>query len=216
MSKNTCELSVFETDKSAIIKILKHALDNVTNDYIKVKYSNVNAHNGNQKPERVFVAELYHQLRMFQEECDCKNRRSKLKRLAILNNLTFNVEPLKQRRLAIGDEINNYYNFKRVIPDLILHHSQNDKKSKNQQLVCEVKSSYYITIENFKKDLAKLFLFKSRRFNYQNACFIFLGTKEELCRYLSVLDKEYIDRINSEKIIFITRDNNKWNFYEYK
>ncbi len=215
MSKNTYELSVFERATSAIIEILKLALDNVTNDYIKVEYSNVNANNGNQKPERVFVAELYHQLRMFQEDCDCKNKKAKFKGLGILNNLTFNVEPLKQRRLLVNDEIIDSYKFNRVIPDLILHHSQNDKKSNNQQLVCEVKSSYYITIENFKKDLAKLFLFKSRRFNYQNACFIFLGSKEELCKYLLVLNEKYIEQIKG-KIIFITRDNNKWNFYEYK
>jgi hypothetical protein len=203
MSVKKCNLSeIKELDSS--IKILGEGLKKVHKDYIEIAYQNVGKNS--QKPERVFVAELYHQLRILQGENKYKS----------LNNLRFNVEITKQGNLKDIDSLIDQYKIKRVIPDIVLHHSQNKRDTQNQLLACEVKSSYYITKSNFERDLIKLLLYKSNRFNYQYACFIFLGTKEELCKYLLGLGDLLRGRLANSSIKFITYETKSWSFYEYK
>ena len=198
-----CKLKEIKISKASILEVLGLALKKVKDDYIKISYQHVVRNL--QKPERVFVAELYHQLRCIQESG---------KYASLLGELKFNVEINKQGRLGDLDEFILNYNISKVIPDLVLHHSQNNNDHEKQLLACEVKSSYYITQRNFEKDLVKLLLYKSSRFNYQNACFIFMGTKEELCKYLMQLSPDFFIKLERNKIIFITYENEKtWSFY---
>lgn len=205
MSIESGNLKKFDVNQNGLIEVLNKAISKIKdNEYVKIDYGRVER--GSQKPERVFVAELYHQLRCIQES----NKHS------ILKDLKFNVEINKQGDLITGVKFIDNYKIKRVVPDLILHYHQNNTNSKMQQLVCEVKSSYCITKVNFEKDLVKLLLYKKSRLKYQNACFIFLGTKKELFNYLMMVYDELIQLIKENEVIFITHDKNKWNFYEYK
>lgn len=202
MSITSCNLKKFDFCKIEVIEILNEAISLIKDDeYLKVPYNRVKR--GSQKPERVFVAELYHQLRCIQES----------NKHPFLKDLKFNVEINKQGDLITEIPLIDSYKINRVIPDIILHFKQNN--TAKQMMVCEVKSSYSINQGNIVKDMIKLLVYKKSRLSYKHACFIFLGTKNELCKYLLALNGDLLKYIVNQ-IIFITRDDKKWNFYECK
>ena len=77
-------LEELNTDENCTLICLNKALNNVEIKYMRQQYQYVRA--GFQKAERVFVAELYHQLRKMQEHNVCD-----------LQNLLFHVETTKQK-----------------------------------------------------------------------------------------------------------------------
>lgn len=166
MSIESGNLKKFDVNQNGVFAILNKAISKIKeNEYVKIDYGRVER--GSQKPERAFVAELYHQLRCIQES----------NKHPILKDLKFNVEINKQGDLITGLKFIDNYKIKRVVPDLILHYHQNNANSKMQQLVCEVKSSYCITKVNFEKDLVKLLLYKKSRLKFQNSFHFFRHKK---------------------------------------
>lgn len=169
-------------NKSSILGILENALNKVQFQYLEQEYSQISRHL--QRPERVFVAELYHQLRTLQ---DSEN--------GDLNKLHYNVDIPKERLVRNQNHCHPIVPLKRISPDIILHKNQNDKSHLNQLLVCEVKmegASY----KNIEKDLRKLIFYKSKPLQYQNAVFIYTGSENTIKNFLSQFKNNLKSREN--------------------
>ena len=124
------------------LKLLKKALESVKSEYFIFRYLNVAA--GFQKPERVFVAELYHQIRVCQEQNG-------------INNIIVHIEPNKQNLGQYNNECIRDFRPQRLSPDIVMHAGQDNKD--HQNLVCEVKMEG----ASYKKiflDIKKLMYFK--------------------------------------------------------
>lgn len=183
-------LKLTQTNNQEITMLLK-ALNNVKISYLKQLYNKVTK--GVQNPERVFVAELYHQLRVLQEN----------KSNPAYSNLNFHVETNKQSLGNLLHPCIQGYDFKRVSPDLILHLNQNNSYSNNQKLVCEIKMEG-ADWSKITKDFHKLIFYKLSRLNFQTAVFIYTGLKSDLDRVLEIHNTNNYN----ESLVRCLRDNN--------
>jgi hypothetical protein len=165
---------ILDCQLNPVLKMLKEALNGVEIQYIEQYYFRLRG-SQIQKPERTFVAELYHQLRMQQ---------STMNKDETIRNLVFHCDISKINYILNNECIQDVSKY-RLVPDLVLHKSQTDNSSENQLLVCEVKMDSKISKDNFKKDLDKLLYYKLSQLKFQNAVFIFTGKKELLNQYLN-------------------------------
>jgi len=152
------------TQQNDIVQFLIKALDNVEESYMIQRYNYVIA--GYQRPERVFTSELYHQLRLLQED---PNEIS-------MGSLAFHVELNKQGFYNSQIKCMPQRQFRRLSPDIVLHKSQDNSSRKNQLLVCEIKMEG-ATWRKIYKDLQKLLVYKLSRLKFQNAVLIYTGSK---------------------------------------
>ena len=161
------------TENDEVLQFLKKALNNVRVDYMIQNYGNIAT--GIQKPERIFVAELYHQLRILQEQN---------LEIDFFKNLSFHQEPNKQGSFVMPhNKCLPKKPIKRISPDLVLHKSQNNFSPENQLLVCEVKMED-ATANNVDKDLRKLIFYKTSRLRFQHNVFIYTGSKLSIENFL--------------------------------
>jgi hypothetical protein len=186
-----------------VLLMLQKALNNVEIQYISQEYLRL-ARNRIQRPERVFVAELYHQLRKLQESTDNIYNTT-------IRDLVFHCE-IGKINYAVNEPCLNDFSNNRTVPDLVLHKSQDNKSPQNQQLVCEVKSDYNLSEKSFIKDLKKLLYYKLSDLRFQNAVFIYTGEKnkidELLARYkFETNDSNIINCLCKNEIRFALRSN---------
>lgn len=200
-------------ENDEVLEFLKKALNNVRVDYMIQNYRNIGT--GIQKPERIFVAELYHQLRVLQEQNV---------EIDFLRNLSFHQEPNKQ----------GYFNMphspclpkktiNRISPDLVLHKSQNNSEAQNQLMVCEVKMEG-ATRENIDKDLRKLVFYKMSRLRFKHSIFIYTGSKLSIEHFLLERlplenyrnNHSLVKCLEENKILFALPINKKDDYFEWK
>lgn len=212
-------------NQTTILKILKEAINSINGNYIVQPYPML-VRQKLQRPERVFVAELYHQLRLFQHnnnpnlnnECDFHVELTKIN----FDEFQFNIE-LNKTNFDISKL--NCINFvpKRISPDIVLHKSQDDSTPKNQILVCEVKMDG-AKKNSIIKDLNKLIFYKVSRLQFQNAVFIYTGEHKRIETLLnqiqnSNLNTNLIKCLKKHNIIFCLRKDLKpktWELYKIK
>lgn len=194
-----------EKDEDCLMCLLKEAIGRVEDRYYHLPYNGVLAEY--QRPERSFTSELYHQLRTIQRDNKCG-----------IEEFTLHVEINKQRTNGNDWELKcgNDVIFKsRVVPDLVLHAAQNDRKY--QGLICEVKTSLNITRLNFINDLEKLLIYTDKYLHFDYACFIFIGSKKQLEYELNRVNEtrsNLIDCIRKKKIFFFTKEERQTNVYQ--
>ena len=158
------------------IEILIKALNSVAISYTKFEYERVA--NKIQRPERVFNAELYHQLRKLQEtnflsDGVLVHQEPNKQGDFLTNNFSFNVETNKEVTFLNPRQIPCLpnVNYKRLSPDIVLHKNQNNSEQANQRLICEIKMEG-ASWGSIKKDFDKLLFYKLSRLQFQNAVFI--------------------------------------------
>jgi hypothetical protein len=192
-----------ENQLNPVLEMLKKALNGVENQYIEQHY--VNPHvNYIQKPERVFVAELYHQLRTIQNAHN-------------FGNLYFNVDLNKRRSMPLNEPCFPENPFKKISPDIVLHNGQSN--TLNQKLVCEVKMEG-ISWKSMEKDLRKLIFYKLDALEFENAVFIFTGSKALIENYLDRIVRvqgldSLIDCLHKHCILFALPKSKENNTYQW-
>jgi hypothetical protein len=146
------------------------AIENVKKNYYGTEYRKRNG-NGNiikmQYLERVFAYELYHQFRIKTEE---PPEYADLRLDAELVKYNWNGE-YNDFGIAI-DHIPSYFS-----PDLVLHHSQNERQH-NQKLIVEIKSTKKRPKEK-QKDIVKLINYVIN-LHFESAVFLLFGKKDNL------------------------------------
>lgn len=190
-------------DLNDVLKMLKEALNAVENQYIAQHYVNPNV-NYIQKPERVFVAELYHQLRTIQNAHN-------------FGNLYFNVDLNKRRSMPLNEPCFPETPFKKISPDIVLHNGQSN--TLNQKLVCEVKMEG-TSWKSMEKDLRKLIFYKLDALEFENAVFIFTGNKASIVNYLDRIVRvqgfgSLIDCLHKHGILFALPKSKESNPYQW-
>lgn len=200
-------------ENEQVLHFLKKALNNVSVDYIIQNYDAIAT--GIQKPERIFVAELYHQLRILQEQNSD---------IDFFNNLSFHQEPNKQGSFIIpNSKCLPKKPIKRISPDLVLHKGQNNSSAENQLLICEVKMAG-ATAASVDKDLRKLIFYKVSRLRFQHSIFIYTGDLSGIENFLSsCLPIENYRNTNSlvkclkrNKVLFALPYNKNNDYYEWE
>jgi hypothetical protein len=190
---------VEETQLNKTLETLKSALDQVETKYIVSKYDRNKT--GLQKPESSFGAELYHQLRMIQ------NNNS------TYSNLKFQVDISKKNYSILNSKCLEGLNKNRMKPDLVLHQEQN--KINEQKLVCEIKLDYGNNIYNVLKDLKKLVYYKISNLKFENAVLIIFGSMEQIektMEKINILEPSFVnDCLYRNKILFCLTSNRKVN-----
>lgn len=182
-------IEIFQTENQEINTLIK-ALNNVDESYMIQNYDR--NRNYYQKPERVFVAETYHQLRKLQENG------------FILEHLSFHIDINKDIRHSQIDSqcIGVDFNRNSLSPDIVFHLSQNDTNPQNQKLICEFKMS--ITQRtSIIKDLEKLIFYKESRLKFQNAVFVFCGNSSTFEQKLKGIPNEMLHCLIKNNIIVI-------------
>jgi hypothetical protein len=193
-------------------ELLLESLRNVSSEYLKHDYRNVKQ--GFQRPERLFNAELYHQLRLIQENgfTNFKIHTELNKRpLRLHSNIT--KRPHKPEKIPC---IDNYFP-PSIEPDIVFHAGPNNLK--NQLLVAEIKmeGAYYLDIL---KDLNKLLYYKLSYLKYKNAVFIYTGYKSSFEAKLEKhLYNEMIQCLIKNNIVVALRSKTDkktgWEIYEF-
>lgn len=153
---------------------LIHGLNAVDIEYMRFEYNFLDE--GSQYPERVFNAELYHQLRKLQEadnSVELKIHPEITKHLLKLHMEPVKLNYQRHRNIpCIGDYIPI-----RVSPDIVFHGGQMNRKK--QRLVAEIKMEKPEPLKVI-RDLQKLLFYKLSNLKFENAVFIFTGKKEDL------------------------------------
>lgn len=186
---------IYENSNDNIVNNLVMALKAVENYYLKQNYNRI--HLGVQKPERIFTAELYHQLRILQKD----------------KNLHFSADIIKKSYDVNPNSCIKLKDFKRISPDIVLHKEQNDTNPNNQLLVCEIKMEG-ASHKKIIKDFYKLLYYKISKLKFNTSAFIFTGSIETINKILSN-NLELTNCIREHKIIAIClenvdTDNSKW------
>lgn len=200
---------------NGVEEFLITALNEVAEEYFEMGYANVKS--GFQKPERAFNAELYHQLRKLQENIG-NNDKFKIHPDLIKHPFKLHLELVKapssyHRNIqCIGD----FYP-KKISPDIVFHGGQNNLK--NQSLVAELKMDGTNTV-NIIKDFQKLLFYKLSYLNFENAVFIYTGTKSDIEEKLVLgLNEHMLECLMKSKIVIaVCEKNNKiinWSLYEF-
>lgn len=202
-------LNEYEFNDNNALKMLKTALEEVEEQYISQIYPRIRR--GVQHPERAFVAELYHQLRKLQELPNSE-----------YENLTFHCD-LGKRNYRVDNTCLKiqFPPDKSLHPDIVLHNSQNNKKE--QILVCEVKMAFALTEKKLFKDLNKLLYYKLSDLNFQNAVFIYTGSKESIDHIIEnwerdeVMNNDLVKCLCKHDILFALSEKKttrEWRFYK--
>jgi hypothetical protein len=191
-------------------------LNQVEQEYLKMRYDkNIS---GFQKPERVFNAELYHQLRKLQENIGSYNN-LKIHPELVKNPFKLHLELIKnpsnnsRNILCIGDFVP-----KRISPDIVFHDGQNNLN--NQLLVAELKMEG-ASVTNIIKDFQKLLFYKLSYLEFKNAVFIYTGLKSSLEEKLKLgLTNQMVECLITNNIVIALQEkqnnNPNWNIYEFK
>jgi hypothetical protein len=187
-------------------------LNGVAEDYHRMRhYGNENYL---QKPERVFNAELYHQLRKLQET---EGVNFLIHQEITKNNFSLNAvvshEPQIHKEKPCLEDFNN----QRVSPDLVFHRGQDNLD--NQLLVAELKMEGASRL-SILKDLEKLLFYKLSSLKFQNAVFIYTGSKNELESKLELgLSEKMLQCLIKHNIVIALRElmvrEQNWNIYEF-
>jgi len=196
-------------DLNSAEELLLHALKNVDDSFLQFTYSRVV--NGFQRPERAFNAELYHQLRKFQDDSrDLTNFR--IHQEIFKFPIKFHLDLQKTSNQIINIPCIGDYVPTRVSPDIIFHNNQNDLL--NQLLVAEIKMNGCST-RKLVKDLQKLLFYKLSYLKFKNAVLIYSGTFEDLENKFQDLDDEFLMCLIEHKIVIATFSRKKWEFFEF-
>lgn len=209
------------------ISFLIQALNAVKISYTIFAYDKVASRF--QKPERVFTAELYHQLRKKQDESITEqlNINQEVTKMVgfSINDFTINAEPNKQSISAKNglNECLGTIDYKRLSPDIVLHKNQNNFERINQRLICEIKMSGS-SQSNIYKDFRKLLFYKLSRLQFQNAVFIYAGTTDSLkniiegLNYTSKENQSLLKCLKKHQIIFVVPEklNDSKEFYHWE
>lgn len=187
-------------------RLVLKALNNVAEEFLSFTYSMII---NKQKPERLFNAELYHQLRILQSSTNLEFKNySKLKFHIDLNKVTVNRNHSDLPCIV-------HYTPKNFSPDLIIHNSQNDLF--NQLFIAEIKMDG-ASINKIIKDLIKLLYYKTSFLKFKNAAFIYTGSIQNLEVKLEAIlefkNDDFIRCLIDNEIVFYCREsiNNKnWN-----
>lgn len=175
-------------EKNIAVEYLISALNSIDNQYLNIKYNKIG---GFQKPERLFNAELYHQLRKIQDEgFNVATELTKIKlHIELVKIPGIGVHP------CIGD-----YRPRKISPDVVFHNSQND--TTNQLLVAEIKMEGASWV-NIGKDFQKLLFYKLSRLQFKNAVFIYTGSKDELEEILFRFSNNFLRCLQDREIIIV-------------
>ncbi len=187
-------------------------LNQVTEEYFEM------SHLGDeiilQKPERVFNAELYHQLRKLQENgyYEVGRIHPDLVKHIKLHLETTKVPPAIINNLCIGD-----FHPKKISPDIVFHTGQDNID--NQLLVAELKMDGASRI-NIINDLQKLLFYKLSALQFKNAVFIYTGSKKDLERKLEFgISKKMLECLIKQYIFIalhqIKGGKKMWNIYQF-
>lgn len=185
------------------LNMLLKALNNVKCKYLKGHYYRNRA--SIQRIERVFCAELYHQLRLLQK---------------INDPFIFHSEIGKRVISREAREILTEYLDFRCSPDLVYHLNQNDCTPENQRFALEVK--LVVKQENeMIKDLYKLISYKISSLAFQEAVFVCPFDQFKIEQYLKLRENNKLKKLCVEhKILFAfaeeCRDSEKlsrWKLY---
>lgn len=189
-------------------------LNGVETEFMRFEYVYVN--DGYQYPERVFNAELYHQLRKCQEFGNVHD--VKIHQDITKHPLKLHMEPNKitYRRIkkipCIGDYIPT-----RISPDIVFHGGPMNRK--RQKLVAEIKMEKPDPTKVL-RDLQKLLFYKISDLKFENAVFIFTGKKEDLEDLLVTwLSRGMLDCLIQHQIVVALNGKGKnkidWSIYEF-
>jgi hypothetical protein len=196
-------------DLNSAEELLLHALNKVNDSFLQFTYSRVVI--GFQRPERAFNAELYHQLRKFQDESlDSTNFR--IHQEIFKHPINFHLDLQKTSGQIIDIPCIGDYVPTRISPDIVFHNSPNDLL--NQLLVAEIKMKGCST-RKLVKDLQKLLFYKLSYLKFKNAVLIYSGTMEDLENKFQDLDDDFLRCLIDHKIVIATRSNKKWGFFEF-
>jgi hypothetical protein len=177
---------------------LMKGLSGVDNSFLEVAYNNVRT--GIQRPESTFVAELYHQLRVFQNEYCFENLQLQID-LSKMN--------LNER---IENTCVNDIERRSLKPDIVLHRGQDS--TANQLMICEVKMKgcSYTSLIN---DLKKLIFYKVSRLQFLSSVFIFAGSRQDLEEILVTECSHHLLRcLKTHDILFVAKNLKKWEMYK--
>lgn len=190
-------------EKNIAIENLISALNNIDHQYLNMKYDRIVG--GFQKPERLFNAELYHQLRKIQEDINVASELTKMKlHIELVKTPGIEVHP------CIGD-----YRPRKISPDVVFHNSHND--TTNQLLVAEIKMEGASWV-NIGKDFQKLLFYKLSRLQFKNAVFIYTGSKDALEEILFRFSNNFLRCLQDNEIIIVLpkmQQNEKYNWEAY-
>jgi hypothetical protein len=202
-------------EKNDAEAILIKALNQVGQEYFNMRHYVNETNFFNQRPERAFNAELYHQLRKLQEN---KNDKENVNiHLELVKNLfknNFEIISLNSN-LDLENDIYCLQDFKpkRLIPDIVFHGGQDNLN--NQLLVGELKMDG-ASILNIIKDLQKLMFYKLSRLKFKNAVLIYTGRVQNLDDNLSnIYFHGLLECLVENNIVVASQDNNNWNIYEF-
>jgi hypothetical protein len=166
------------------IEILKTALEKVPSIYFSIK-RNLDGMLNNIKDEKVkkeieklslkyqertFCYELYHQLRLLQDEEDGPFNEKDILIHAEIRKDSLLTEVYKEWKM---EELDKEY-----IPDFIFHDDMDHTK---QRLIVEVKTSPKDSIHNYRSDLNKIHEFITN-YNFQQGCLIALNQETDFIK----------------------------------
>ena len=196
--KNTNQLSEAE-------RLLLKALKNVKSRYLAHTYFRQRTFNL-QRIESIFSHELYHQLRLLQNEEN------------ILKNLRIDFDLPKHHYQIQNINCLNGFENKFFKPDLSIHKGQNNFGK--QLLVGEIKMEG-VDIASLLLDLQKLIYYKISQLNFENAVFIYTGNKSDLESKLTVcLSFEMLQCLIKNKIVVALREEDSkksfWKIYNFQ
>jgi hypothetical protein len=180
--------------ESLVLKALKK----VYKDYMSINYRMII---NKQKPERLFNAELYHQLRNLQTRFNSETYNFSMLKFHIdLNKVSGN-------RNHSDLPCIEHYRPTNFSPDLIIHNSQNDLT--NQLFIAEIKMDGAST-NKIIKDLTKLLYYKTSFLKFKNAAFIYTGSVQSLkVKLESILEfdnEDFISCLINQEIVFFCRE----------
>jgi hypothetical protein len=192
--------------------ILIAGLNGVAENYYRMRhYGNENYL---QRPERVFNAELYHQLRKLQESegVNFLIHQEITKNDISLHSAVSHEPQIHEEKPCLED-----FNNKRVSPDLVFHGGQDNLD--NQLLVAELKMEGASRL-SILKDLEKLLFYKLSSLKFQNAVFIYTGSKNELESKLELgLSEKMLQCLIKHNIVIALRElmvrEQNWNIYQF-
>ena len=193
--------------------LLIKALNNVAPQYLKIRYNNIRG--GFQKPERVFNAELYHKLRKIQEN-SFDYEEIIIHQEITKQKLHFHLDIVKLPNNEADFPCIGHYRPRKISPDIVFHGGQNN--TDNQLLVAEIKMEGTSWL-NIIKDFQKLMFYKLSRLQFQNAVFIYTGTKEDLEDIFFSLHLSFLECLQKNKIIIVlpfskNKQNYEWKAYQ--
>lgn len=105
-----------------------------------------------------------------------------------------------------GDQVRNHAELE-TIPDFFIHKDQNDRNPKNQKLIIEFKTEFYLPESRFMWDFFKLNLYLEK-YDFQTAVFVCINnSKQRIEDYLfSYLEKNHYQTSKKNKLQIILQE----------